>query len=250
MTNSNDNGSAPASADDKNKDSGVALLVAMRRMMPLRRLAYWEHLIIAERQATRLRSTFDQTEPGAGLEWLTDGDLDNVAVVLSPRWKMEGLSGITTWEDGRWVIGVNKGNPQPRRRFTLCHEFKHVLDANREKITYQRITDPQRERIADYFAACYLMPKTLLRRAWTSGIQDTEALAGLFKVAVEAMERRLKHLQFIDNEPDLSVGSYFRRQRDRLRRAFDTGPWAVDGHREDEHDEAEAEAVRPTADAA
>jgi hypothetical protein len=71
-------------------------------------------------------------------------------------------------------IGVNKGNPHARRRFTLCHELKHVLDADRDKITYKDLTPEQRESIADWFAACYLMPKPWLRRAWTRGIQDPD----------------------------------------------------------------------------
>jgi Zn-dependent peptidase ImmA (M78 family) len=57
--------------------------------------------------------------------------------VLQPRWKMDGLSGMSSFDDGHWVIGVNKGNPHARRRFTLCHELKHVLDADRDKITYK-----------------------------------------------------------------------------------------------------------------
>jgi hypothetical protein len=249
MTNINNKRPA-ASADDKNsQEPGVALLTSLRRMMPLRRLAYWEHLIIAEQQATRLLGLLDQTEPGVSLDWLSQGALGNVAVVLTPRWKMEGLSGMTTWEDGQWIIGVNKGNPPARRRFTLCHEFKHLLDANRDKITYERISDGQRERIADYFAACYLMPKTLLRRAWTSGIQDPEALAGLFKVSAEAMNKRLKHLQFIDEDPGRSVGSFFRRQGGRLGKVSRTaGPRLTNGSPADESDESDI--GRRTAEAA
>ena len=58
---------------------------------------------------------------------------------------------------------------------------------------------------------------TLLRRAWVGGIQDPEALAGLFKVSLQAMDKRLKHLQFIDEEPERSVSSYFRRQSEWFR---------------------------------
>ncbi|WP_375477498.1 ImmA/IrrE family metallo-endopeptidase [uncultured Jatrophihabitans sp.] len=167
-------------------------------------------MIIAERQATQLLGLLDQTEPGVSLEWLTDGSLRNVDVVMTPRWRMESLSGMTTWRDGRWVIGINKGQPQARRRFTLGHELKHVVDAHRDKITYQNITPDQRERIADYFAACYLMPKMWLRRVWARGIQDPEALAGLFKVSEAAMRRRLTYLQYLNDEPDRATSTYFR----------------------------------------
>lgn len=137
-------------------------------------------------------------------------ELPKVQVVLVPQWRMDGLSGMTAWKDDRWVIGINKGNPPARRRFTLLHEFKHALDANRDSVTYKGLSNPQRELIADYFAACYLMPKLWLRRAWTRGIQDPEALAGLFKVSRQAMDKRLRDLGYTDSEPERTLASYFR----------------------------------------
>jgi Zn-dependent peptidase ImmA (M78 family) len=184
------------------------VLATLRKMVPTRRLRVYEHLTLAERQTTKLHELLGQRAPAADLSWLMG--LTKIRVVLLPRWKMDGLSGMTTWDDGRWVIGVNKGNAHARRRFTLCHEFKHALDANRDKLTYQGITAAQRERIADYFAACYLMPKLWLRRAWTSGIQDPEALAGLFGVSQVAMQHRLRYLGFVDDEPERPAITYFR----------------------------------------
>lgn len=180
----------------------------LRHMMPLRALTYWEHRTLAERQATRLLELLDQTGPAADLGWLTK--LSRVKIVLVPQWRMDGLSGMTTWKDDQWLIGVNKGNPPARRRFTLAHELKHALDANRDTVTYRAIDDVHRELIADYFAACYLMPKTWLRRAWTRGLQDPEALAGLFKVGRQAMDKRLLDLGYIDKDTDRTVASYFR----------------------------------------
>jgi hypothetical protein len=55
------------------------------------------------------------------------------------------------------------------------------------------------------------MPKLWVRRAWTSGIQDPEALAGLFHVSQLAMEKRLRYLGFLDEDPTRTVASYFRR---------------------------------------
>lgn len=194
------------------------VLRELRSIMPLRPLSIWEHETIAERQASRLHSLLDQKEPGVSLDWLSAGS-DLIAVVLAPRWRMDKIAGMSTWQDGRWVIAVNRGDPPARRRFTLCHEFKHVLDANRDSITYKRISAPQRELIAHYFAACYLMPKPLLRHAWTSGIQDPEALAGLFKVSNDAMRRRLTHLQYLDDDTVRPTTSYFRQQASRLAEA-------------------------------
>jgi predicted transcriptional regulator len=184
------------------------LFSEIRALMPTRPLRFHEHLVVAEHQAGKLHQLLGQRAPAVDLAWLTK--LPQVTVVLQPRWKMEGLSGLTTWHQGRWVIGINKHNPPARRRFTLCHELKHLVDATRDKITYRELNDNQREQIANYFAACYLMPKIWVRTAWTRGIQDPEALAGLFKVSTEAMTNRLIHLGFIDTEPNRAVATYFR----------------------------------------
>lgn len=184
------------------------LIANLRRQMPARKLQLFEHMLIAERQAARLHELLGARGPAADLAWVTQ--LENVQLVLQPRWKMAGISGLTTWDGERWVIGVNKSHPHGRRRFTLSHELKHLIDANRDKITYVGITDEQRELIANYFAACYLMPLPWLRKAWMSGLRDPEALAGLFKVSREAMDKRLAYLGFTDATPDRPVATYFR----------------------------------------
>lgn len=184
------------------------VIVALRQLMPIRRLTYWEHLVIAEHQATRLHELLGQTGPAADLGWVTH--LDKVTVVLVPRYKSFGSSGVTTLQNGRWAIGISKYEPHARRRFTLAHELKHYLDGPRDNVTYGSITKEQRELIANYFAACYLMPKLWLRRCWTRGLQDVEALAGLFVVSMPAMEKRLQYLGFIERHPDRTVASYFR----------------------------------------
>ena len=104
------------------------VLTVLRRLLPTRKLRLFEHQVIAEQQAMKLHELLNQTGPAADLGWLTK--LKNITVVLQPRWKMDGLSGMSSFDDGHWVIGVNKGNPHARRRFTLCHELKHVLDAD------------------------------------------------------------------------------------------------------------------------
>lgn len=199
---------------NSNNNTPQDIMATLRRLVPTRPLRMFEHLKLAEQQAAKLHNLLGQSAAPAGLGWLME--LPNITVVLQPRWKMDGLSGMSTWTDDQWVIGVNKGNPHTRRRFTLCHELKHILDADRDKITYKGLNPVQREQVADYFAACVLMPKVWLRRAWTSGIQDPEALAGLFVVSTQAMDKRLRYLGFVDDEPERSIASYFRRAHDRL----------------------------------
>ena len=185
------------------------LLTTVRRLLPVRALTYYEHLTLAERQADRLHQLLGVHGPAADFGWLLARQ--DVTVVVTPRWQMRGVSGITQFSNHGWTIGVNKGEPHARRRFTLAHELKHWLDGTRDTITYQSISADQRERIADYFAACYLMPESWLRKAWKTGIQDPEALAGLFTVSLRAMQTRLTYLQFLDDQPDRPVASYFRR---------------------------------------
>jgi Zn-dependent peptidase ImmA (M78 family) len=57
------------------------------------------------------------------------------------------------------------------------------------------------------------MPKTWLRRVWTRGLQDPEALAGMFRVSRQAMEKRLHDLGYLDKDPDRAIASYFRTAR-------------------------------------
>ncbi len=55
------------------------------------------------------------------------------------------------------------------------------------------------ERMCDYFSACVLMPRAWVKRAWTRGHQDTDALAAMFNVSPAAMDRRLQDLGLIES---------------------------------------------------
>lgn len=80
--------------------------------------------------------------------------------------------------------------------FTLCHEFKHVLDHRHLDLLYPPATGRREsaERICDYFAACPLMPSSWVKAAWDAGSKDVWAAASTFKVSRQAMEVRLTHL--------------------------------------------------------
>src|SRR5471030_505941 len=89
-------------------------------------------------------------------------------------------------------------------RFTLCHEYKHVLDFPFDEFCYPAVgaqtSERRAEAICDYFAACLLMPKVLVRQAWTAGgsNQDSDELARLFGVSPRAMEIRLQDLGLLE----------------------------------------------------
>jgi Zn-dependent peptidase ImmA (M78 family) len=124
-------------------------------------------------------------------------------------------------KEGRWLIAVNRDDSQTRRRFTLGHEFKHILDNPYINVLYpkseygQESAEERAERMCDYFSACVLMPRAWVKRAWTRGHQDTEALAAIFNVSPAAMDRRLQDLGLIESRSRWHRGarsarSYFR----------------------------------------
>lgn len=88
-----------------------------------------------------------------------------------------------------------------RRRFTLAHEFKHVLDHPFTRTLYPGHIEresPQAEAMCDYFAACLLMPRLWVKRLWTGGLQDIDHLAARFRVSPAAMSLRLSQLGITD----------------------------------------------------
>jgi Zn-dependent peptidase ImmA (M78 family) len=186
---------------------------AVRAVMPARPLTLSEAFTVAELQATKLLDVLGIDQPSVPVGRLAD--LPKIDVRVQPRHRMPAMAGFSQWTDGRWLIVINKNCVPGRRRFTLAHEFKHVLDHNVARIVYAQLGrgdiakhDQQVEWICQFFAACLLMPRTWVKRAWMSGIQDEEALAGLFKVSLEAMHKRLVYLGFLDD--DRPVADYFR----------------------------------------
>lgn len=148
-------------------------------------------------------------------------ELPRIEVRVEPKLP---VSGFSQWTRGRWLIGINQDDAPVRRRFTLAHEFKHVLDHPFIDSAYVdrkgRPSEARAEAICDYFAACLLMPRPWVKQAWVGGIQDQRALAQLFGVSEAAMALRLRQLGItterrrwtaLDPREDASVGRYFRR---------------------------------------
>jgi hypothetical protein len=125
---------------------------------------------------------------------------------------------VTHYSRGRYLVLVNKNDAHARRRWTLAHELKHLLDYTKSKAMYEQLGygDETRreqciERICDHYAASLLMPRMWVKHAYGNRIQDITALAGLFNVPEEAMHIRLKFLGIIDDEPERITRTYFRR---------------------------------------
>jgi len=101
----------------------------------------------------------------------------------------------------RWLILINRKDVAGRQRFSLCHEFKHVLDNPFADVLYAGCIRGERrvEQICDYFAGCLLMPRPWLTQAWSSGGQDVGVLAKQFDVSRMAMRVRLLQIGLLTN---------------------------------------------------
>lgn len=177
------------------KIDGVSVLKSLRSLMPHRVLSYSESKQRAELQANRLLS----------LHGVSRGPVPIEIVSELPRLRVEQsydlpVSGSAHWDGGSWVLTVNAAEFSLRQRFSVMHEFKHVLDHPTRHLTHgdsrARFTsDRMSEKVADYFAACVLMPKAWVKTAfYNDRVQSIEALADLFQVSPMAMSFRLSQL--------------------------------------------------------
>jgi hypothetical protein len=164
-------------------------LARLRALAPNRGLDLPTALGIAERQASLLLSLSDITDGPVPLDVLSNLHRVELGTADLPT------SGLSYWTGRTWRLEANRTEPEVRRRFTLAHEFKHVIDHPTRDLLYSN--HRTRERVADQFAACLLMPKVLVVRAWCGGEQDIDRLAELFVVSAEAMTRRLLALGLI-----------------------------------------------------
>jgi Zn-dependent peptidase ImmA (M78 family) len=175
-------------------------LSQLRDLCPPRRLAPYEARRIAEQQASRLLALMRVTETPVPEQIIEYFPRTRVAYVTA-----RALSGGVQWRRGRWVIVVNRTDSWGRQRFSLAHEFKHVIDAPLADTLY-RSPDPATrtalaERAADTFAASLLMPRILMKRVfYDEGIRDPRELARRFQVSAAAMRIRVDQLRLLEPE--------------------------------------------------
>ncbi len=172
-----------------------SVLRVLRDLMPQRVLSYAEALQRAEMQASRLLSLQQVSGPDVPAEVVTE--LRRLRVVHAPDLP---VSGSAHWDGYAWVISLNANDYEQRRRFSLMHEFKHVLDHPTRHLIQgdRRLTmsaEQMAEKVADYFAACVLMPRVWVKDAFCNrSVQNTTNLARLFRVSPSAMNFRLAQL--------------------------------------------------------
>ena len=145
-------------------------VTVLRDLVPIRPLTQLEALRIAELQANRLLKLALVSAPAVPDSVITD--LPKIEVRRLRPWP---VAGCTDWIKSTWVIAINAADSPLRQRFTLAHEFKHILDDRFVDIIYPAVpsmsSSERAEKVCEYFAGCLLVPKMWLRRAWTSGIQ-------------------------------------------------------------------------------
>lgn len=177
-----------------------SILTSLRHTNPHRACRFDEALTVAELQAAKLNQLLAAQHPSFQLTGITE---QHIAALPHIRIAYEPLpvSGMTHWNGHDWIICLNTVDPEVRQRFTLLHEFKHIIDHHHTHHLYTGTPNArsrtgatpreQAERAADYFAGCALIPRTALKHAWGNGIQHPAALAEHFNVSQTAIHVRL-----------------------------------------------------------
>jgi Zn-dependent peptidase ImmA (M78 family) len=173
----------------------------LRELVPRRGLSPAEARQVAERQAAILLSHSGVERPAVDEGIITE--LPFVAITHRVGFP---TSGMATQTDTGWVIVLRAEEAKVRQRFSLIHEFKHVLDDPYIEWLYPTRSgyspEDRAERICDYFAACVLMPKMWVKRDWAGGgIQDIARLARRYRVSQVAMAVRLAELRLLPPTP-------------------------------------------------
>ena len=165
------------------------VLATLRDLGPLRQATFSEALRIAELQAHRLLELWQVDDGPVPAEVVSE--LPRIRVVTAEL----PVSGASHWSGRYWVIVLNRHEPWTRRRFTLMHEFKHIVDHGHAKQLYsgndRHSAHEQAELAADGFAGAVLRPNRLLNRAWGNGLQAPTPLGRYFGVSPQAADVRL-----------------------------------------------------------
>ncbi len=182
------------------------MIADLRDVVPLRPLSLAESYRVAELQAMKFLKLSEVSEPPVPSEIITA--LPRIQV---ERIRLAPMSAATEWSHGRWLILLNGAEPHNRQRFSLAHEFKHIIDNPFVTLLYPQVRGLSRadraEQICDYFAGCLLMPRAWLKREWAAGLQDDRALARHFEVSAMAMRVRLRQVGLTGPNPRHGVAA-------------------------------------------
>lgn len=169
--------------------SGPSILASLRALTPHRDCGYDEAIQLAEMQARKL---MDLVADPTGIYEHHINDLPRIVVHHDD---LDVVSGMSHWNGQQWIITIKRSDPLVRQRFTLLHEFKHIIDHGSTAKLYRgnskHTADEQAERAADYFAGCVLVGRRELKSVWGQGMQREDDLAAHFGVSIPAIQVRL-----------------------------------------------------------
>jgi len=183
------------------EDKPPSVLTQLRELTPARALTPSEARQVLERQATRLLKLAGVSGPPVPIEEI----ITSLPRVEFKRYTPLPASGRTQWAGRSWVILVDSDEPKVRQRFSLGHELAHVIYHPLSGIVLPSYKDQKAEarleQACEYFAACLLMPRTWMKRAYfDAGIQDVPSLSRLFGVSWVALRVRLEQLGLVPVE--------------------------------------------------
>jgi len=98
---------------------------------------------------------------------------------------------------------INGKEPISRQRYSMVHEFKHILDHPFIDFLYPTVpgilSGERAERICDYFAACLLMPRLWVKQFYFDlGLHEPKHLAQRFGTSSTAMNVRLLQIGMME----------------------------------------------------
>lgn len=163
--------------------------------------------VVAQRaaQAERSRLGMGSREPIGDLR----KTLDEVGVHVFVDTLNSRLAGLYSYvEDFGYCILVNRKHPRERMRWTIAHEYGHfIFDRDKPGVDYTdgSARKPLSERLADAFAANFLMPADGVRHQFEDAkarngdvnVGDVCRMADFYGVSMMAMTLRMEGLRLI-----------------------------------------------------
>lgn len=103
-----------------------SVLSTLRSLIPNRDVhSLAEAKQVAEHQAIRLLQLHGIDDGPIPVEFIAELPKIEIELVEAP------VSGAGFWNGNAWIIQLNKHENYRRQRFTLAHEYKHIIDHNR-----------------------------------------------------------------------------------------------------------------------
>lgn len=174
--------------------AGLPLLAALRALLPTQPVTLGDFLTLT----TSLSRAF-RTLSGVSGDHLPTSTLESRAVVRIEETELP-VSGFSYWDPGarQWVIALNEDESDALHRFTMFHEFGHIIWDQAEHLMYAEMPRISHDRfaeiMADLFAFEVLMPRASVERLVGDGVIDVATLARRFEVTRSLMRLRLNDL--------------------------------------------------------